>query len=73
MKGIKPPYWEGQSAMRGSTLRTCDACGCEQKPGDHFKIQFTPVSWFRGDDELTKTLCNRCYKDMKSAEAEKKP
>lgn len=59
MKGkIKDPYWEqGQW-----TLTVCDKCGEAGRKKVYHKY-FVPVSWFRGDDELKKTLCHACYKE----------
>ena len=64
MAKIKDPYWESSRCWLNAK---CDKCNTRQgwdiKHRVTFHRYFVPINWFRGDDELAKTLCSKCYKE----------
>lgn len=71
MAKLKAPYWERSGFINAK----CDKCGAEQtknlKRLKTFVKHFEPVNWFRGDDELIETLCERCCRELKAVDAAK--
>jgi len=67
-KKIKDTYWNTAYFIKCK----CDICGHVDKNYDRdtfseeiFHRKYETLSIFRGDDELVKTVCTKCWKEDK--------
>lgn len=58
-----------KGGLSGGKCQVCGYDASEEKYGiGEFVKEWTPVSWFRGDDELTGCWCKKCYKQLENKE-----